>query len=173
VGGLGSGRPRNESRRREAVRLRTEGLTLVEIGRRLGVTRQRVEQILRAIDRERVRRVTCRVCGCAATPPGAAPNDVTEVLCLTCLAQDTEAPFAERLKSCRTAAGLRRNELAPQVGLTVQTLRVYESGAREPHWQQVTQLVRVLGPALLPLEAPANAEQVLPPTANSAEPDPM
>jgi len=151
LGGLGSGRPPDEARRREAARLRAEGLSLVEIGRRLGVTRQRVEQIFRAIERESERRLTCRTCGGAVAPPGAALNDVTDVLCLACLSQLHEATLAERLRSCRTAAGLRLKDLAVQVGVTVDTLRGYESGAREPRWQQVARLVRVLGPTLLPL----------------------
>jgi DNA-binding transcriptional regulator LsrR (DeoR family) len=40
------------SRRREAVRLRAQSLTLAEIGRRLGVSRQAVSQMLRQAERE-------------------------------------------------------------------------------------------------------------------------
>jgi transcriptional regulator with XRE-family HTH domain len=151
LGGLGSGRPPDEARRREAVRLRNEGLSLEEIGRRLGVSRQRVEQIFRAVERARARRLTCRACGALAAPPGAAPADVTTVLCLACLARQPDAPFAERLRSCRAAAGLRLTELARRSGLTAETLRYYESGARQPRWQQLVPLVRVLGTALVTL----------------------
>ena len=40
------GRPADDSRRSEVVRLRAEGLTLAEIGRRLGVSRQAVQLML-------------------------------------------------------------------------------------------------------------------------------
>ena len=40
------GRPADEARRAEAVRLRVKGLTLAEIGRRMGVSRQAVQLML-------------------------------------------------------------------------------------------------------------------------------
>ncbi|HKI35215.1 MAG TPA: helix-turn-helix domain-containing protein [Gemmataceae bacterium] len=149
MGGLGSGRQPDEARRREVIRLRAEGLTLVEIGRRLGISRQRVDQILRAIDKERTRRLACLACGGAVAPPGGAPPDVADILCLSCLAESPETPFAQRLRSCRAAAGLRLRDLARRVGLSTETLRCYESGVREPRWQQLAPLLRVLGPALV------------------------
>ena len=149
MGGLGSGLPPDEARRREATRLRDEGLSLQEIGRRLGVTRQRVEQIFRAVERARARCLTCRACGGMASPPGSAPADVRIVLCLTCLAQRPDAPFAERLRTCRAAAGLTVRELARRAGLSTEKLRYYETGAREPRWGPLASMVRVLGPALV------------------------
>ena len=117
MGGLGSGRLPDESRRREAVRLRNQGLRPSEIGRLLGVSRQRVGQIFRAIERERSRPLACLACGGVAAPAGAAPADAGNILCLACLAHAPSAPFAERLRSCRAAAGLTRQELARRVGL--------------------------------------------------------
>ncbi len=149
MGGLGSGRLPDEARRREAVRLRAQGLPLTEIGRRLGVSRQRAGQIIRAIERERSRTLACGVCGGPAAPAGAAPADLRDVVCLTCLARRPEAPFAERLQSCRAAAGLTRQELARRVGLGVATLQGYEGGTRRPQWEQLTRLVGVLGLALV------------------------
>jgi DNA-binding XRE family transcriptional regulator len=149
MGGLGSGRLPDESRRREAIRLRAQGLRPSEIGRALGVSRQRATQILGAIERTRSRRLACRECGGAVTPPGAAPPDTANVLCLGCLARHPEAPFAERLLSCRAAAGLRRQELARRAGVTAATLRRYEDGTRRPDWQHLMPLVRVLGLALV------------------------
>jgi transcriptional regulator with XRE-family HTH domain len=151
MGGLGSGRQPNEARRREVVRLHAEGMTFAKIGDRMGVTRQRVEQILRAVARDRSRSLECRACGGIAVPPGTAPCDTVDVLCLDCLRRCPEAPFAERLKSCRAAAGLRLIELARRSGITVETLRGYEAGVRFPRWPQLTALLRILGPTLVTL----------------------
>jgi transcriptional regulator with XRE-family HTH domain len=153
MGGLGSGRLPNECQRRDASRMRTQGLPLAEIGRRLGVSRQRVGQILRAIDRAQSHSLNCRACGGVAAPAGIAPPDATDVLCLVCLADQPEAPFAERLRSCRAAAGLRRRELAQRAGLTVATLKTYEDGTHRPQWRHLMPLVRVLGLALVGSDA--------------------
>jgi transcriptional regulator with XRE-family HTH domain len=155
MGGLGSGRLPDECRRREAARLRAQGLLPAEIGRRLGVSRQRVGQIFRAIDRARSRSLTCHECGAAAAPDGAAPADVAKVLCLGCLSRRPDAPFAERLRSCRAAAGLRRGDLARRTGLSVSTLKGYEDGTHRPQWRHLMPLVRELGVALVVPEARA------------------
>jgi transcriptional regulator with XRE-family HTH domain len=149
MGGLGSGRPADQARRGEALRLRAEGLTPAEIGRRLGVSRQRVEHVLRVAARERERSLACRACGGVAAPAGAAPADAEGVLCLACLGRWRGAPFAERLRSCRAAAGLRRGELARRAGLTPETVRFYEAGRQRPRVRHLLSLVRVLGPALV------------------------
>jgi hypothetical protein len=44
--------PPRKADAREAARLRAEGLTLAEVGRRLGLTRQRVHQLLREAEPE-------------------------------------------------------------------------------------------------------------------------
>ena len=49
VGGAGSGKKRTNTRDRKMVRLRDQGLTLREIARRIGVSRQAV---LVALDRQ-------------------------------------------------------------------------------------------------------------------------
>jgi transcriptional regulator with XRE-family HTH domain len=169
MGGLGSGRPPDEYRRREVARLRAQGLLAAEIGRRLGVSRQRIGQLFRAIDRARAGSLTCRVCGRAASPPGAAPPDAASVLCLRCLAQCPDVPFAERLRSSRAAAGLRRTELARGTGLTVTTLRGYEDGSRQPHWRHLMPLVRELGLAIV---APGAGEGSRPGWAPPPRPEP-
>src|SRR5215468_2249043 len=101
MGGMGSGRLPNEVRRSEAVRLREQGLSLSAIGLSLGVSRQRIAQIFRAIERQRSRCLRCRACGGAAALAGGAPPDAENVLCLACLSRHPEASFAERLRSCR------------------------------------------------------------------------
>jgi hypothetical protein len=46
---MAGGRKANQERRRQAARLRARGLTLGEIGRRLGVTRQAAASLLRPL----------------------------------------------------------------------------------------------------------------------------
>jgi transcriptional regulator with XRE-family HTH domain len=131
------------------ARLRAAGLMPAEIGRRLGVSRQRVGQILRALDRARSRSLACRACGASAAAAGAAPTDVAGVLCLGCLWRRPDAPFAHRLRSCRAAAGLSREELARRTGLSAALIKGYEAGRRQPQWRHIMPLVRELGVALV------------------------
>jgi Mn-dependent DtxR family transcriptional regulator len=49
MGNKNSGRKPDYERRRQMVRLRAQGATLEEIGRRLGVTRQAVSDMLRRL----------------------------------------------------------------------------------------------------------------------------
>jgi len=60
-----------------------------------------------------------------------------------------DAPFAQRLKALRLAAGLSRTELAQRSGVAPGSLRAYEDGERSPHGYSVARLARVLGGDLL------------------------
>ena len=146
---MASGRRPDPRRRGEIARLRGQGLSQAEIGRRLGVSRQSVQLTLRAMARVPARSVPCAGCGLAIASEGALPSDAGSALCLSCLAARPAAPFAQRLKACRLAAGLTKAELASRAGLTHQMLRHYEDGSREPRWRQVARLVSVLGSALM------------------------
>jgi transcriptional regulator with XRE-family HTH domain len=146
---MASGRRPNRGRRREIAKLRGQGLSQAEIGRRLGVTRQCVQGTLRAMARGPCRAVPCASCGAAIASEGALPSDAGSAVCLPCLARRPAAPFAERLKACRLAAGLTKADVSARTGLTQQMIRHYERGSREPRWPQVVRLVRVLGPALV------------------------
>jgi hypothetical protein len=53
-----SGRRPNIVRRQEAARLRRQGLTVTEIGRRMGITRQAVQQLLTPRRRSDARQLT-------------------------------------------------------------------------------------------------------------------
>jgi transcriptional regulator with XRE-family HTH domain len=148
---MASGRKPDPARRAKIARLRARGLTLSEIGRRLGVTRQCVQVTVRAMERKPTYSVTCTRCGAKIVSDGALPSDAGSALCLACLARQPEANFAERLKAFRLAAGLTKRELADRSGLGYEMLRHYERGTREPRWPQMVLLVRVLGPALVTL----------------------
>jgi transcriptional regulator with XRE-family HTH domain len=146
---MASGRKPNLRRRKEMVRLRAQGLSLAEIGRRLGVTRQCVQSALAALARPRAHSVPCAACGRDIVSAGALPTDAGAAVCLRCLARRPGAPFAQRLKSCRLAAGLTKSELAKRARLTYNTVRQYEGGASEPRWKHLARLVSVLGPTLV------------------------
>lgn len=146
---MASGRKPDSCRRETIARLRADGLSLAEIGRCFGVSRQCVQETLRAMARARVRSVACAACGDAIRSAGAIRSDAGSALCLPCLARRPATSFGVRLKACRLAAGLTKAELAGRAGLTQQMVRHYEGGTREPRWSQVARLVGVLGAALV------------------------
>jgi DNA-binding XRE family transcriptional regulator len=93
-------------------------------------------------------------CLCDACKRKVAVGDilgsgVTAPLCLPCLRRRPDAAFAQRLLSCRLAAGLTRGQLAARVGGSENTLVRYESGMSEPSQTRLFALVQVLGDDLL------------------------
>ncbi len=148
---MASGRKPDAGRRKRMARLRARGLTLAEIGRRFGVTRQCVQGALRALGRKRSYSVHCSACGRDIASAGALASDAAAALCLSCLAAEPGAPFGRRLKAFRLAGGLTKAEVAARAGLSYQVLRNYERGVREPRWPQLVRLIRVLGPGLVTL----------------------
>jgi hypothetical protein len=76
------GRKPNLKRRQRAVELCRRGLTMPEISRRLGISKQAVQRMLHAagIDTGRGRTAVCAAC--RAPVPGRKGE---RVLCLTCL----------------------------------------------------------------------------------------
>jgi hypothetical protein len=85
MGGKNSGRRPDLGRRRQAAELRAQGLSLAEVGRRLGVTKQAADQLLRPPRRTSA----CPSCGKPALRDQPAPR------CPACLAADPSAPLAE------------------------------------------------------------------------------
>ena len=69
------GRKPNWERRRRILKLRERGLSLPEIGRRLGVTFQCVDRTLRRMAGEQPRSVPCAGCGEDIISPGAVASD--------------------------------------------------------------------------------------------------
>jgi transcriptional regulator with XRE-family HTH domain len=133
------------------ARLRAEGLTHAEIGRRVGLSRQAVSLVLRALGHCGPLAVACRECASVIMqrPPGSRPP--LPVLCLACLGRHPEAPFADRLRAFRHAAGLTQRQVAERAGLPKATVGCYEQGRSEPGWPEVVALLRALGPGLLTL----------------------
>jgi transcriptional regulator with XRE-family HTH domain len=133
------GRKPDLSRRGQAAELRAQGLTFVEVGRRLGITPTGARRLLRA----------------AAGPPSCAscagplPARSRGGRCPACVAADPAAPFAERLRALRLAAGLTLAGLAGRAGLCLTSVSVYERGRARPRPRSLVALARVLGPGLL------------------------
>jgi transcriptional regulator with XRE-family HTH domain len=153
MGGPGSGGTPDRRRQRQVAQLRARGLTLAEIGRRLGLSRQLVHHHLKAAGMAGPRRGTVRCCECEA---GIATGHHTiaynrRPLCLACLAEHPDAPFGRRLKACRLAAGLTAGQLAALSGVPAHAIRAVERGGCWPRWGRLARLIRALGPELVTL----------------------
>jgi DNA-binding XRE family transcriptional regulator len=126
--------------------LRATGLSFVEIGRLLGVSRQAVRRALEPRPSKRDVRIRCRLCDRDINPAGAVPRDDRDVLCLKCLAQRPDLGFGEHLKAFRLAAGKKVVTLAEQVKVRPSVISSYEHGRTEtPTWQLLMQLLQALG----------------------------
>jgi transcriptional regulator with XRE-family HTH domain len=133
------------SKRKQMARLRARGLTLQEIGDRLGISRQRVHALLKE---EAVTSpgITCRRCGQEIAPwPGASRN-LGPVYCLECLPE--KVSFGQRLRAHRVAAQLTQAELAARIGVPPGMICYWERDQRRPMRRNVAALVSVLGPGL-------------------------
>jgi transcriptional regulator with XRE-family HTH domain len=138
----------DEARRQQVRELREHGLTLAQIGLRLGVTSQCVYGLLRPPKR-RIIAPRCPVCQGPLPEAGVSgPRDAT-ALCLPCLRQRPHTPFALRLKAVRLAAGLTRAELSRRSGVSAPSLRTYECGGTFPAASALVRLIRTLGSDLL------------------------
>jgi DNA-binding XRE family transcriptional regulator len=149
---MASGRRPDAKRRAEIARLHGGGLTMAEIGRRLGISRQAVcEALIRLRHPLPLPAVACAGCAAPIASAGALPSDDGHALCLGCLAARPDVPFGVRLKAFRLAAGWTKAQLAERANVTAMTIHHYETGAREPRWRQLAPLVCALGPGLVTL----------------------
>jgi hypothetical protein len=143
MGGPASGRKPDRHKQRRVSALRRQGLTLAEIGRRLGLSRQLVHRHLKAAGMAGPRRGVVRCCACAVVI--ATGHHTIEYnrrpLCLACLAEHPEAPFGRRLKGCRLAAGLTAEQLSARSGVPTGSIRAVERGACWPRWGRVARLI--------------------------------
>ena len=96
--------------------------------------------------------VRCRACRAAICKMRQGFWLARPALCLDCLAKVPSAPFGERLRAFRLAAGLTVGELAGLVGVTASALHWYERDRRlRLPWGLLLKLTGVLGVALLSL----------------------
>ncbi len=155
-----SGRKPNVQRRRQVAELRRAGLTLREIGERLGITHQAVHLLLVPRDRARPRDVCCAACGKRLDAAGAIPRDTGRALCVSCLSRRADAPFWQRLKSLRLAAGLTRTDLERRAGLARGKVSEYEDGGAVPrpaNFAKLSRALKRLGGRLGPVPLPRRA----------------
>ena len=143
------GRKPNRERHRQVAELRRRGWTVRAIGRRLGISYQRVVVILRTsglpVDLPPVR---CATCGAEVGPRRRAGVPAGRVRCLRCLGKSSAVRFTQRLRACRLRAGLMQRELADRCDLARSTIGAYERGVAEPSASALARLARVLGPGL-------------------------
>jgi transcriptional regulator with XRE-family HTH domain len=141
------GRWPDPERRRLVAELRDEGLSLAEIGRRLGITKQAVHEHLKRPLPSEQRGVACRGCKGVAVPAGARLRERGEGLCPACLRR-RGATFGRVLRACRLAAGMNKAELGRRSGLRPTSLAGYEAGQLRPRAANLARLAAVLGDCL-------------------------
>ena len=131
-------------------RLRKNGLSLSQIGYRLGMTAKAVHRTLRTIERAKVspRSVPCSACRRDIVSAGAIASDRGSALCLECLGRRAGIPFGRRLKAFRLAAGLTKAELGSRCGLPSSALCKYEGQGVTPYIAAALRLVEALDVSL-------------------------
>jgi transcriptional regulator with XRE-family HTH domain len=146
---MARGRRPNLERHRQAAELRARGLTLVEVGRRMGCTRQAIHQLLghragRPYQPRPPRTVPCAACG-ADLGPAPTTRDYAPALCLPCLARRPRATLGQRLRAHRLARGLSREALCRRAGLGLSAVASLERGAHRPQPGTLRKLAAALG----------------------------
>src|SRR4051812_10560233 len=114
------------------AKLRSKGLTFEEIGRRLGVTKQRVGQLLHSTETTGCA-LHCRDCGAEIVSRLSRAGRNTPSLCPACLAMTPGGHcVGERLKTHRLIAGLTQREVAAAKGITPQAVALFEQSKCKP-----------------------------------------
>jgi transcriptional regulator with XRE-family HTH domain len=149
MGGQSGGRKPALGRYEQVARLRAQGLTLTEIGQRLGITRQAVDYLHKRYGTPIPYRVVCRKCRALIAEGEWSLRNNGLVFCPRCLARHADATFADRLKSRRLASGLTQLQLEEASGVTHHAIAAYERGDKEPGWRVAARLVAVLGVELI------------------------
>jgi transcriptional regulator with XRE-family HTH domain len=145
MGGPGSGNHK-PGRRQQAAELRARGLTLPEIARKMGCTKQAVHQLLGFNEpAPRPRKIV--TCPARGTEVGTAQTtrDHAPAYCRPCLAEKPRLPLGERLRARRIAAGLSRAALAARSGVSAPGIARMELGAQRPWLVTLLKLAEALG----------------------------
>jgi transcriptional regulator with XRE-family HTH domain len=154
MGGKGSGRRTDRERRRQAARLRAEGLTLAQIAHELGVTPQAVHQLLHPRGQPASAAqvsLCCRDYRKPICPARQGMRTAKRAVCLACLAQRPGVDFGQRLLAFRLAWGLTGGELAEALGVPLGTVRYWERHRDGlVRWSDLLRLVEFFGPEFLP-----------------------
>jgi transcriptional regulator with XRE-family HTH domain len=147
---MSRGRRPNPQRRRLIALLRAEGLTYEQIGERLGVSHQSVQQTLQRTGNARLVPIRCCQCATIITRLRTVKDNNGSVYCRECL--PAGATFGQRLKTQRLAQGLTLMALGEQTGISWNLLSKYERDLVEPKCCSLMKLIRVLGVALMAVE---------------------
>jgi transcriptional regulator with XRE-family HTH domain len=139
-----AGRQPDLDRYRRVAALHARGLPKPEIARQVGISPRRVAQILELLSLA-PRSVACCRCGVLIFSPGALLRDARQALCLPCLGRTPAAPFGQRLKAYRLAAGLTRSELARRCGRYPASIQRYEDDGSHPEPENLLRLADALG----------------------------
>jgi DNA-binding CsgD family transcriptional regulator len=135
--------------------LRAQGLSLAEIGARMGCTKQAVYQLLQKMKVIRAPEyITCRKCGASICPTRRGMWTVRHALCLSCLDGNPKAGFGQRLLAFRLARGMTSEELASCLGEKPETVRAWEKRRDwdfRLHWSQWVRFTQFFGPEFVPL----------------------
>jgi transcriptional regulator with XRE-family HTH domain len=138
-------------RREQVAKLRAEGLSLRQIGERVGVSKQAVASLLKYAGLGTGPRRMVNLCGRCRNPVGPAVGSIgrfkheEELTCVACVAKDRRAPFRVRLRAARLAAGLTVAELAKRIGMEMSTLLYWELQGKRPRESLVRRLADALG----------------------------
>ena len=144
------GRKPDDIRRQAVALLRAQGLSFTEIGTRLGIRRQCAQQLLKASGHSvDLPGICCIGCGTVIVKGRGPWLHNGPVYCLVCLAKTPEAPFGQRLKAHRLAAGLTLRRLGELVGTAGTYLGNLEQGRKRPLWSTIVKPIRVFGLALV------------------------
>jgi DNA-binding XRE family transcriptional regulator len=145
--------PAVQKRRERGTRLRPQGLSMAEIGQRIGDARQATWELLSNYGQGRTPSgvITCCHCGKAITTGHDQLRNNGPVPCLECLARRPQTPFGLRLKAFRMAAGLTQEALAEATGILPANIRKYENNHVVPRWAKLVKLIRTLGGGLVTL----------------------
>ena len=142
------GKPPDLKRRQQIAELRAAGLSLTEIGRKLGVSRQSVHQQLQRSG-QTIRRpgILCCVCGRMLGPRLRTASERGSVHCTACLPLD--ATLGQRLRAYRVAAQLTPADLAARTGVPQPRIYSWECDQKHPLPHNIARLGQVLGEACL------------------------
>jgi transcriptional regulator with XRE-family HTH domain len=147
---MSRGRQPNPQRRRLIVKLRHTGLTYAQIGERLGISHQAVQQALQRTGNARLVPIRCKECQAIITHLRTVKDNNGPVSCLACLPD--AATFGQRLKAHRLAKGMTLMALNERSGIGWNLLSRYERDLVEPKCRNLLKLLRVLGAGLLTID---------------------
>jgi DNA-binding XRE family transcriptional regulator len=139
--------------RDEARKLAAQGLKRTIIAKRLGVSYQRISQVLNADYRRLPRALpipfNCQDCGQTFARVHPRYRNQSPKICPLCLPNHREIAFGSRLRLMRLARGMTQSDLAARVLTSWTLISMIERGVHTPSLKLLTRLARVLGSTIL------------------------